>query len=64
MVIDGATVITGSFNLTAAAQSHNAENLLVIRDAALATRYAENWRRRRAVSISYAGPVEGAAAEE
>jgi phosphatidylserine/phosphatidylglycerophosphate/cardiolipin synthase-like enzyme len=35
MVLDGETVITGSFNFTAVAQSHNAENLLVIRDAAL-----------------------------
>jgi phosphatidylserine/phosphatidylglycerophosphate/cardiolipin synthase-like enzyme len=58
MVLDGATVITGSFNFTAAAQSHNAENLLVIQDAALAARYGENWERRRAVSTSYIGPVE------
>jgi phosphatidylserine/phosphatidylglycerophosphate/cardiolipin synthase-like enzyme len=44
MVIDGATVITGSFNFTKAAEEHNAENLLVLEDKALASRYAENWR--------------------
>ena len=31
MVIDGQTVITGSFNFTKAAEENNAENLLVIR---------------------------------
>ena len=36
MVIDGQTVITGSFNFTKAAEENNAENLLVIRDKALA----------------------------
>jgi len=33
MVIDSATVITGSFNFTKAAEGKNAENLLVIKDA-------------------------------
>jgi phosphatidylserine/phosphatidylglycerophosphate/cardiolipin synthase-like enzyme len=46
MVIDGATVLTGSFNFTAAAQSHNAENLLVLRDSRLAALYQANWKRR------------------
>jgi PLD-like domain len=50
-VIDGAMVITGSFNFTAAAHSHNAENLLVIRDVALAS--PENWERRRGVSVAH-----------
>ena len=35
MILDGATVITGSFNFTRAAEERNAENLLVIRDPAL-----------------------------
>src|ERR1039458_7346670 len=34
MVIDGLTVITGSFNFTKAAEANNAENLLVIQDTA------------------------------
>ena len=36
MIIDGETVITGSFNFTKAAEENNAENLLVIRDRKLA----------------------------
>jgi phosphatidylserine/phosphatidylglycerophosphate/cardiolipin synthase-like enzyme len=55
MVIDAATVITGSFNFTVAAQKRNAENLLVIQDRTLAQLYGENWDRRRAVSQPY-GP--------
>jgi phospholipase D len=64
MIIDGQRVITGSFNLTAAAQSRNAEKLLVLDDSALATQYRTNWERRRAVSTQcvetlLSGPVEG-----
>ena len=44
MVVDGDTVITGSFNFTTAAERQNAENLLVIHDRALAARYIDNWR--------------------
>lgn len=43
MVIDGHTVITGSFEFTDSAEERNAENLVVIRDRALATRYEVNW---------------------
>jgi phosphatidylserine/phosphatidylglycerophosphate/cardiolipin synthase-like enzyme len=55
MIIDGqskdAVLFTGSFNFTHAAQSKNAENLLVIRaNAALTQRYRENWLRHRAHS--------------
>ena len=32
MVIDGQTVLTGSFNITKAAEENTAENLLVIQD--------------------------------
>jgi phosphatidylserine/phosphatidylglycerophosphate/cardiolipin synthase-like enzyme len=64
MVIDGATVITGSFNFTAAVQSNNAENLLVLGDPALASEYKANWERRRAVSGPYQGPLPAAAAVE
>jgi phosphatidylserine/phosphatidylglycerophosphate/cardiolipin synthase-like enzyme len=42
LVIDEHIVITGSYNLSAAARS-NLENLLVIDDKATAGRYAENW---------------------
>jgi phosphatidylserine/phosphatidylglycerophosphate/cardiolipin synthase-like enzyme len=44
MIIDGETVITGSFNFTWSAEKYNAENLLVIRDKALAERYEANFQ--------------------
>jgi phosphatidylserine/phosphatidylglycerophosphate/cardiolipin synthase-like enzyme len=44
MVIDGETVITGSFNFTEAAEKKNAENLLIIHDRKLAEKYVKNWR--------------------
>jgi len=55
MVIDGTTVITGSFNFTKAAQERNAENLLVIHDAELAARYAANWQEHAGHSQAYEG---------
>jgi phosphatidylserine/phosphatidylglycerophosphate/cardiolipin synthase-like enzyme len=45
IVVDGATVELGSFNFTAAAEKHNAENVLVLRDPAVAERYAAEWER-------------------
>jgi phosphatidylserine/phosphatidylglycerophosphate/cardiolipin synthase-like enzyme len=53
MIIDDQTVITGSFNFTKAAEEHNAENLLVIRDPELADQYTANWYRHAAHSASY-----------
>lgn len=43
LIIDGKTVITGSFNFTKNAEDKNAENLLIIRDKALAEKYTKNW---------------------
>jgi len=45
MVVDGRTVITGSFNFTKSAEERNAENLLVIRDERIANRYLANWEK-------------------
>jgi phosphatidylserine/phosphatidylglycerophosphate/cardiolipin synthase-like enzyme len=42
MVTGARMVITGSFNLTKAAQENNAENLRVIQDADMAARYAQS----------------------
>jgi phosphatidylserine/phosphatidylglycerophosphate/cardiolipin synthase-like enzyme len=54
MVIDGAKVITGSFNFTQAAQLKNAENVLLITDDEdIADAYAVNWYRRAAQSRPY-----------
>ena len=44
MIIDDKTVITGSFNFTKAAETKNAENLLVLRDnPQLAKLYTQDW---------------------
>jgi len=50
MVIDGETVVTGSFNFTKAAELRNAENLLVIHDRTLAGQYTKNWNAHLAHS--------------
>ena len=55
MIIDGETVITGSFNFTKSAEENNAENLLVIRDKKLAERYISNWREHERHSEVYVG---------
>ena len=55
MVIDSHTILTGSFNFTKAAEENNAENLLVIEDAALAKKYTDNWQKHLAHSDKYAG---------
>ena len=44
MVIDGAVVITGSFNFTNSAETRNAENFLILRSEALAQRYQQEWQ--------------------
>jgi phosphatidylserine/phosphatidylglycerophosphate/cardiolipin synthase-like enzyme len=49
------SLITGSFNFTKAAEEKNAENLLVIRDAALAATYLDNWNLHAGHSQTYPG---------
>ena len=44
IIIDGQTVLTGSFNFTKQAEENNAENLLVIEDTALAKKYRRSWK--------------------
>lgn len=39
VLVDGATVEIGRFNFTAATESHNGENVLVVHCPAVATRY-------------------------
>ncbi|WP_308388426.1 phospholipase D family protein [Acidithiobacillus sp. AMEEHan] len=54
MVIDDATVITGSFNFTKAAEQANAENLLVLRgNPALNALYAQNFLHHWSHSTPY-----------
>jgi len=46
IITDGKTVETGSFNYTASANLHNAENVIVINDnEKLANEYMENWQK-------------------
>jgi phosphatidylserine/phosphatidylglycerophosphate/cardiolipin synthase-like enzyme len=59
MVIDGATIITGSFNFTKSAEESNAENLLVIRSPELAAQYAANWNAHLGHSEPYEGKEKG-----
>lgn len=53
MVIDNQFVITGSFNFTKAAQTKNAENVLIINDHRLAKAYTDNWANRLQQSKPY-----------
>jgi len=53
MVIDGATVITGSVNFTRSAEESNAENLLVIRSVENAAKYEKNYQGHLAHSAKY-----------
>lgn len=53
MVVDGKTIITGSFNFTRAAEESNAENLLVIQDEELAKKYMTNWQEHLEHSVPY-----------
>jgi phosphatidylserine/phosphatidylglycerophosphate/cardiolipin synthase-like enzyme len=60
MIIDAATpratVVTGSYNYTTAAQTRNAENVLIVRhDSALAQQYRANFLRLRDRATRYDG---------
>ncbi len=59
MIIDDNKIITGSFNFTYAAESRNAENLLIITgDPQLVEQYIENWKDRQSQSDAYTPKVE------
>jgi phosphatidylserine/phosphatidylglycerophosphate/cardiolipin synthase-like enzyme len=45
IVVDGEAVEEGSFNYTAAAESRNAENVLVLHDTNVAAKYSKEWER-------------------
>jgi len=53
MIVDGAVVVTGSFNFTRQAEQRNAENLLIIRSQEMAATYSENWKAHAAHSLKY-----------
>jgi len=60
IVIDGETVVTGSFNFTKSAEERNAENVVIIRDPAVAELYLRNWNSHATHSIAV-GPEQGGA---
>ena len=47
IIIDEHRLLTGSYNFTKAAESKNAENLLLLDDPTLAKAYLENWNMHR-----------------
>ena len=51
MIIDGKTVITGSFNFTKAAEEQNAESLVIIKDSSLANKYPTEPAERALVAV-------------
>ncbi len=54
VIVDGETLITGSFNFSKAAEQNNAENLLVIKgNKALVERYIEDYRKHKGHAESY-----------
>jgi phosphatidylserine/phosphatidylglycerophosphate/cardiolipin synthase-like enzyme len=54
MIIDSATLITGSFNFSKAAEESNAENVLIIRDnPELIAAYNGNFQAHLAHSLAY-----------
>ena len=55
IIIDGNTVITGSFNFTKAGEESNAENLLIIQSAELAARYIANFQEHKAHAEWFTG---------
>lgn len=44
-IVDGETVITGSFNFTTSAAKYNDENLVVFQDKAVAEKFLKAWER-------------------
>ena len=45
IIIDDHTVITGSFNFSRSAEKNNDENIVILRNAAIAELYLQEWQR-------------------
>jgi phosphatidylserine/phosphatidylglycerophosphate/cardiolipin synthase-like enzyme len=57
MILDGETIITGSFNFSRAAEESNAENLLILKGfPEVAAAYRENYAKHRSHSLPYIRP--------
>lgn len=53
MLVDGHTLITGSFNFTKAAEERNAENLVVLESPEAVGLYEEEFRKHLGHSLAY-----------
>ena len=53
IIIDGQTIVTGSFNFNSASENMNAENLLIIQAKELAASYRENWLYHKKHSLPF-----------
>jgi len=58
IILDNRTIITGSYNFTRHSEEDNAENLLIIHNKALATKYLANWKEHAKHSTAYRGEPE------
>jgi len=57
MIIDGETVVSGSFNFTKSAEERNSENMLILESQALAKKYTDRFMKHKAHS-SQTNPSE------
>ena len=57
IIVDGETVILGSFNFSNSANEENDENLLIIHDRRLAQEYEKEFQRMKASSLQPVGGV-------
>lgn len=48
IILDESKVITGSFNFTKSADIRNAENVIIVNDKEVASKYLQNWFSRKA----------------
>ncbi len=53
IIIDGKTVMTGSFSFTTTGDEMNSEDLIVVRSEPLASKYRDNWEKHKAHSVPY-----------
>ena len=53
MIMDGGTVITGSYNFTNKAEDTDAENLLILQDKTVAAKYTANWNQHKTHSEKF-----------
>ncbi|MBC7808525.1 MAG: phospholipase D family protein [Akkermansiaceae bacterium] len=59
LIIDSSVVITGSMNFSAKGEFRNAENLLILQEPSLATKYTNNWNTHARHSFPYTRMHQG-----